>query len=78
MDIGTAFGALTTPDPTLTDDLNSAYVSLGKAAQSCSGVDSVTSPAMHEDLAEIQTGVDDLIKSQQRLAALGVKWKVGL
>jgi outer membrane murein-binding lipoprotein Lpp len=77
-DVGTAYVTLPTPDQTLTNDLNDADTTVVNASTSCSGVRSVHSGSMAADLALFNTALADLRKAQQRLAALGITWKIRL
>jgi hypothetical protein len=73
-DIGTAAGQLPTPDQTLTNDLNTAYILAGTATQACSATHDLRSSIALKSLAEIARSLDDLKIAQRRLATFGVKW----
>lgn len=77
-DVGTTYTTLPTPDLGLTDDLNAADILFVDASTSCSGVPSVSSPAMTRALAQLTSGLKYLVRAQRLLQSFGVTWKVRL
>jgi hypothetical protein len=77
-DVGTTYTTLPTPDPSLTDALNAADILFVDASTSCSGVSSVSEPAMTIALAKLTSGLADLVRAQRLLQSFGVSWNVRL
>jgi len=77
-DVGTTYTTLPTPDLALTDDLNAADILFVDASTSCSGVSSVSSPAMKLALVKLTSGLEDLVRAQRLLRSFGVTWNVRL
>ncbi len=71
-DTGTAYGNLPTPDNTLTNELNVAYLDFASAGSSCAAARSLHSSRITAALATIAVGVVSLDKATRRLAADGV------
>ena len=71
-DAGTAYGNLPTPDNTLTNELNVAYVDFSSAGSSCAAAHSVHSHQVAAALRTIAVGVVSLDKATRLLAADGV------
>lgn len=71
-DSGTAYDNLPTPDNTLTDELNVAYVDFTNAGTSCAAATSVHSRRVTAALRTIAAGVVALDRANRRLAAEGV------
>jgi len=71
-DSGTAYGNLPTPDNTLTNELNVAYVDFTSGGSSCAAVSSIHSAKFAAALRTIAAGMTALDKATRLLAADGV------
>ena len=76
-DAGNALGLLPTPDRRLTDDLNTAYLDLARAAQRCSEAGSLTHGAFDPYRRGARAGMAALRRAEARYRALVPKGRPG-
>jgi hypothetical protein len=73
IDVDTLYTTLPTPDTTVTDELNAALSTWGRAAEDCYGAPSFSSARFAKYRAELKSARAEYAKAQRRLRTFGVK-----